>query len=87
MVELIHEHSTIIKDDRTVYVVRTYAEQRADGTWRAWLEFHPTDTSRPLLRTGQETSQPSRVTIEYWASGLTPVYFEGALVRAQEMPT
>jgi hypothetical protein len=36
-----------------------------------------------LLRTEQETSQPSRVTIEYWASGLTPVYLEGALTRAQ----
>jgi hypothetical protein len=83
MAELIHKHSMIVKDDETVYIVRTYAEQRADRTWHAWLEFHPTDKSRPLLRTGQETSQPSRVTIEYWASGLTPVYLEGALTRAQ----
>ena len=33
--------------------------------------------------TEQETSQPSRVTIEYWASGLEPIYFEGAFARAQ----
>ena len=84
MAELLQEYSTHVDgSDGTTYIVRSYAEERADGTWVAWLEFHPIDASKPVLRTSQETSQPSRVTVEYWASGLEPVYFEGALSRAQ----
>ena len=75
--------SRITGSDGVEYVVRTYGEERADGTWAGWLEFHPSDATRAVLRTGQETSQPNRVTIEYWATGLEPVYFEGALARAQ----
>jgi hypothetical protein len=83
MVVLLQEYSTRISgSDGVEYVVRSYGEERADGTWSGWLEFLPTNSTRPLLRTGQETSQPNRVTIEYWATGLEPVYFEGALARA-----
>jgi hypothetical protein len=83
MAELIQEYSTrVVGSDGTTYIVRSYAEERADGTWMGWLEFHPTDASRPALRTGQETSQPNRTTVEYWATGLEPIYFEGALGRA-----
>ncbi len=82
MAELLQEYSARVKGaNGTVYIVRSYAEERADGTWKGWLEFHPA-SSGPVLRTGQETSQPSRVTVEYWASGLEPIYFEGALARA-----
>jgi hypothetical protein len=81
--ELIHEHPTKIDDRGTTYSARVLGAQRTDGTWEGWLEFHPADKSKPVLRTKQETSQPSRVTIEYWALGLEPVYFEGALARAQ----
>jgi hypothetical protein len=49
---------------------------------RGW-EFHPTDINRPVLRTDQETSQPNRAAIEYWANGLEPIYLEGAFARAQ----
>ena len=84
MAELLQEYSARVKDPvGEIYIVRSYAEERADGTWVGWLEFEPADGSRPVLRTGQETSQPSRVTIEYWASGLEPLYFEGALARAR----
>jgi hypothetical protein len=72
--ELIREHSTRVKDECTIYLARIYAEERPDGTWEGWLEFHPTDKSRPVLRTGEETSQPNRVAIEYWAFGLEPIY-------------
>ena len=83
MAELIHEHSTrVTGEDGTTYVVRICGEERADGTWEGWLEFHPTE-GKPVLRTGQETSQPSRVAIAYWASGLEPIYLDGAFARAQ----
>ena len=81
MAELIREHSTRVQDGDTIYIVRICAEERTDGTWEGWLEFHPTD--KPVLRTGEETSQPSRVAIEYWAFGLEPIYLEGALARAE----
>jgi hypothetical protein len=81
--ELIHEHPETIKADDTTYLARVYATERTDGTWKGWLEFHPVDRKKPILRTEQETSQPSRVTLEYWALGLEPIYFDGALARAQ----
>lgn len=84
MAELLQEYSARVDGrDGTTYIVRSYAAEREDGTWTGWLEFHPTDASKPVLRTSQETSQPSRVTVEYWASGLEPIYFEGALARAR----
>lgn len=66
---LIHEHSARIKNGDMTYVVRIYASERTDRTGEGWLQFHPTDKSKPVLRTAQETSQPRRDTIEYWALG------------------
>jgi len=57
-------------------------EQRNDGTWSGWLEFRPMTAGCSTRRTSQETSQPSREALAYWASGLEPVYLEGALARA-----
>ena len=79
----IREHVSKLIDGDTAYVVWICGEQRVDGTWQGWLEFHPTDTTRPILRTDQETSQPNRAAIEYWADGLEPIYLKGALARAQ----
>ena len=85
MVEVIQEYSSRVVDTESfTYIVRSCAEQRADGTWIGWLEFHPIDAGKPVLRTDQETSQPNRSAVEYWASGLEPIYFEGALARAHE---
>ena len=84
MAELLQEYATtVIGPDDTTYIVRSYGEERLDGTWIGWLEFQPTDLSKLTLRTDQETSQPNRTAVEYWATGLEPVYFEGAFERAQ----
>jgi len=86
MPELIYEHSARVEDDEgTVYVPRTYGEARRDGTWIGWIEFHPEGGKGVFLRTDQETSQPNRAALDYWASGLEPVYFEGAFARAAEL--
>ena len=86
MAILLQEYSTqVVAGDWTTYDVRSYGEERVDGTWTGWLEFHPTDTTQPILATDQETSQPNRQSIEYWATGLEPVYFEGAFGRAQDI--
>jgi hypothetical protein len=80
---LVREHPSQVVEAETTYTVWICGMERPDGTWEGWLEFHPTDVSKPTLRTDQETSQPNRTALEYWADGLEPVYLEGALVRAQ----
>lgn len=84
MAEMIQEYLTpVIDDGGAVYTARAYGQERPDGTWEGWLEFRPAEGSQgSVLRTGQETSQPNRSSLEYWASGLEPVYFEGAFARA-----
>jgi hypothetical protein len=84
MSHVIHEHRTHVHTpDGLTYVPRTYGQQEPDGTWHAWIDFHPIDTSRPVLRTDRETSQATREAIETWTSGLEATYFEGAFARAR----
>ena len=52
-----------------------------DGRWEGWIEFSDVDTG-VVIRSGRETTQPSRDDVMYWATGLTRVYLEGALERA-----
>ena len=83
MPELIHEYSYLYRSESgTAYVMRAWGEAREDGTWEGWLEFMPMANGSPALRTGRETTQPNRDAVAYWASGLEPVYFEGAFTRA-----
>ena len=49
--------------------------------WEAWIEFHP-EQGGPIRATDRESTQPNRTAVEYWMSGLEPVYFEGAFERA-----
>jgi hypothetical protein len=86
MGEHIHSHSARIRRDGTEYEARVCGAARADGTWAGWLEFHDVRGSGVVLRTGQETSQPSRRALDYWAGGLEPVYLEGAFGRASRNP-
>jgi transitional endoplasmic reticulum ATPase len=69
--------------DGTAYRALACASEAGDGTsrWRAWIEFAP-DGGGTALRTDRETTQPNRAATAYWASGLTPLYLEGALQRA-----
>jgi len=79
MKELILEDpDTVTGSDGTTYGARVYGAAREDGTWTGWLEFRPLDGG-PALRTAEETSQPDRPALEYWARRLTRVYVEGAL--------
>ena len=80
---LIREHPTKVVEGDTTYAVWVCGAERPDATWEGWLEFHPTESRQPILRTDQETSQPNRGALEYWADGLEPVYLEGALARAK----
>ena len=84
MAELLQEYTSLVSGpDGTIYSVRSYGEERDDGTWIGWLEFEPDDPEEPTLATDQETSQPNRTAVEYWATGLEALYFEGAFERAR----
>ena len=84
MAELIQECETKVQDAGGVtYRASVYGKERADGTWEGWIEFRPPAGEAPVLRTGQETSQPNRDALAYWASGLEPIYIDGAFSRAR----
>ncbi|HJR61691.1 MAG TPA: hypothetical protein VJ813_19955 [Vicinamibacterales bacterium] len=78
---LVSFNDTITGTDGLVYRARACGREMDDGRWEGWIEFEATDGSG-VLRSARETTQPNRVDTAYWATGLTPVYLEGALDRA-----
>jgi hypothetical protein len=84
MAEIIQQYTPRFQDENgVIYIVIACGEATAHGTWEGWLEFHPVDKTRQVLRTERETTQPDQAALEYWASGLEPLYFEGAYARAR----
>ncbi len=71
--------------DGTAYEARACGGPTSGGTWQGWIEFVPIDGGEPV-RSPRETTQPNRADTEYWATGLTQVYLEGALRRALSAP-
>ena len=63
------------------YRAQVAGAPNAHGLWEAWIEFVPIG-DHPPVRSPRETTQPNRTDAEYWATGLTHVYLEGALDRA-----
>ncbi len=80
---LIRRHSEQVRDSfGHVYDVLIYGEAGGTGPWEGWIEFVPLDGAVTSRRTGRETTQPDRVALEYWATGLEPLYLLGAFERA-----
>jgi hypothetical protein len=71
----------VTSSDGIRYEARACGSPAADGSWQGWIEFTPLDGGEPV-RTPRETTQPNRTDTVYWATGLTPVFLEGALGRA-----
>ena len=69
--------------DGKAYQAQACAGVGDDGLWEGWIEFEADDE---VIRTGRETEQPNYADMQYWASGLTMVYLEGALERARAEP-
>ena len=85
--QLIRLHSERVQDTLgNVYEVLIYCEPRLDGTWEGWLEFVPLSLGVSSLRTDRETTQPDLSALEYWATGLEPMYLAGAFQRAKSVP-
>jgi hypothetical protein len=82
MAEVLAEYSdVVISEGGKRYVARACGAPVPSGQWQGWLEFIDLETGH-ALRSGRETTQPNRVDTVYWATGLTPIYLEGALQRA-----
>jgi hypothetical protein len=81
MAELVQTYTEVVRDSGgEEFVASAYGEERADGKWEGWLEFR--SASGDLRRTARETTQPNRDALRYWASGLEPLYLDGAFARA-----
>ncbi len=81
MAELIQIYAEVLRGaGGEEYTAHAYGEARDDGTWEGWIEFHPTEGA--VRRTNRETTQPDRDALAYWASGIEPIYLDGAFARA-----
>jgi hypothetical protein len=78
---LVEFGDVVASPEGNAYTARACGSEMPDGGWQGWLEFIPVGAGEPV-RSGRETTQPNRVDTVYWATGLTPVYLEGALRRA-----
>jgi hypothetical protein len=81
MAQAIHTYQQLITHGGREWGVEAWGEAREDGRWEGWLVFVPADGSPPLA-TPRETTQSNREAVEYWATGLAPIYLEGAFTRA-----
>jgi hypothetical protein len=82
---LIRFDTPVTYRDGDQYRVQACGRERDNGQWEAWLEFENIKTGE-VLRTQRETTQPNEKDAAYWATGLTPVYLEGALDRILNPP-
>ena len=82
---LIRFESPVVYRDGRQYIAQVCGRERDNGQWEAWLEFEDV-TSGEVLRSQRETTQPNHADTVYWATGLTPVYLEGALDRILNTP-
>jgi hypothetical protein len=81
--EVLAEYPAPIEgEDGRTYIARVVGAEADDGLWQGWIEFVPLAADGVAVRSPRETTQPNRRDTEYWATGLTPVYLEGALRRA-----
>src|SRR5688500_11539742 len=75
----------VLGPDKVAYQAQACGAATRQGIWEGWVEFVPVAGGAPV-RSPRETTQPNRVDAEYWASGLSPTYLEGALERALRRP-
>jgi hypothetical protein len=73
----------VVAENGKVYRARARGRPRVDGLWEGWIELESIDGDE-LLTTPRETTQPNHKDLVYWATGVTPVFLEGALVRARD---
>jgi hypothetical protein len=83
MAEVLRSFDEPIKDQLGTYHARVVGRHAEDKMWEGWLEFEPIDGKGHLVVGPVESRQPEREHLAYWAGGLSPIFVEGALRRAQ----
>jgi hypothetical protein len=76
------QFETPLTDGADIYVARACGRALENGQYEGWIEFEPPGGGA-TLRTARETTQPNLSDLEYWATGLSAVYLDGALRRAK----
>jgi hypothetical protein len=79
---LVEFDGEIASEGGEAYHARVLGAPDPNGLWVGWLEFIPVRGDGPPRATERETTQPNRADLDYWATGLSRVYLEGALTRA-----
>ena len=82
MAEVLVAFEEPVRDELGEYQARAVG-RLANNIWEGWLEFVPIDGGTEVLVSGVESTQPEKEHLVYWATGLTPVFLEGALRRAR----
>lgn len=83
MAELLVSYDTPVIHKTGRYHVRGVGRQAEDRMWDGWFEFEPLDDdAAPVVIGPVESRQPEYHDLLYWATGITPVFLEGALHRA-----
>jgi hypothetical protein len=82
MADVLMSFDDPIADESGRYHARAVGRQAADGMWEGWIEFEPLHDDGPVVVGPVESRQPEAHDLRYWATGLTPVFLEGALKRA-----
>jgi hypothetical protein len=78
---LLEYADSVTAEDGKRYRARACGDE-VRGMWQGWIEFVPVGDGE-AIRSARETTQPNRQDTVYWATGLTPIYLEGALRRAE----
>lgn len=87
MAEVLVSFDQPVRDHLGEYHARAVGRPADDGMWEGWIEFTSIDGGSEVLLTGVESRQPEHSHLQYWATGLTPVFLEGALHRARQPVT
>ena len=83
MAEVLAEYAASIEGGNGVlYIARAVGAEADDGLWQGWIEFIPLMPGRHGAAVAARDDAAEPQDVEYWATGLTPVYLEGALRRA-----
>lgn len=82
---MLREFPTLVGSvDDSAYVAQIWAREMGNGGWEAWIVFVPVATGLPR-RTERDTIQTTRAAVEYWASGVTSIYLQGAFARSRPL--
>jgi hypothetical protein len=81
MAEVLTSYAEPVLDDSGRYHARAIGRLAEEKMWEGWLEFEPLDGGSVIVG-AVESRQPEAHDLAYWATGLTPVFLEGALKRA-----